>query len=214
MLNNKKYIGIIEHKGKEHTGEHEAIIDRDVWDKAQAIFAVNRRDRAGIQKPNEPDLLKGILYCGHCGCAMTRTYTRKRSGQIYRYYLCTTAIKQGYGACPVGNLATGEIEAQVTARVRHHLANPVVVGRAAEKARLEAEGSGIDPKAVAGQVIALESAWDHLYPVEQARLVRLLVQTVHVMPDGLRIGYREAGFEALVREMAGQQEPSAGKETA
>ena len=90
---------------------------------------------------------------------------------------------------------------QVTARVRHHLANPAVIGRAAEKARLEAEGSGIDPSAVAQQVADLESAWDHLFPVEQTRLVRLLVQTVHVQTDGLRIGYREAGFAALVSEI-------------
>ena len=54
---------------------------------------------------------------------------------------------------------------------------------------------------VAQQTVALESAWDHLFPVEQPRLVRLLVQTVHVLTDGLRIGYREAGFAALVSEM-------------
>jgi len=195
----------IEHKGQDYPGEHEAIISRDLWDKAHAIFAVNRRERAEIQKPTEPDLLKGVLFCGHCGSAMTRSYTKKRKGRMYRYYVCVTAIKQGYAACPVGSLATGEIEAQVTARVRHHLANPAVVGRAAEKAREEA--ADLDPATVAAQAVALEAAWDHLFPVEQARLVRLLVQTVHVHQDGLRIAYRESGFVALASELAVGGEP-------
>jgi len=76
-----------------------------------------------------------------------------------------------------------------------------VVGRAAEKARAEAEDAGIDPAAVVDQVAVLESTWEHLFPVEQARLVRLLVQSVHVLPDGLRIAYRESGFASLAHEM-------------
>jgi DNA invertase Pin-like site-specific DNA recombinase len=205
MLGNRKYLGEVTHRDKVYPGEHKGIIDRSLWDKVHSIIAVNRRARAGIQRPAESDLLKGILFCGCCGSAMVRSYTKKRSGRTYRYYLCNTALKQGYAACPVGGISSGEIEAQIIARVRHHLKTPVVVGRAAEKARLEAEGSGaaIDPAAIARQVADLESAWEHLFPAEQTRLVRLLVQTVHVQPDGLRVGYREAGFASLVHEMAG-----------
>jgi hypothetical protein len=34
LLNNRVYIGEAVHKGTSYPGEHEAIIDRDLWDQA------------------------------------------------------------------------------------------------------------------------------------------------------------------------------------
>ena len=39
LLNNRTYIGEAVHKGTAYPGEHEAIIDRALWDRVHAILA-------------------------------------------------------------------------------------------------------------------------------------------------------------------------------
>src|ERR1700686_3129276 len=47
LLNNPVYIGEAVHKGVSYRGEHDAIIDRRIWDRVQAQFQTNPRKRAG-----------------------------------------------------------------------------------------------------------------------------------------------------------------------
>ena len=46
LLNNRVYIGEAVHKGTAYPGEHEAIIDRTLWDKVHAILRESPRKRA------------------------------------------------------------------------------------------------------------------------------------------------------------------------
>jgi len=43
MLNNRAYIGEAVHKGKSYPGEHDAIVDRNVWDKVHSILKESPR---------------------------------------------------------------------------------------------------------------------------------------------------------------------------
>jgi site-specific DNA recombinase len=47
----------------------------------------------------------------------------------------------------------------------------------------------------------LDPLWDELFPAEQARIMRLLVERVTVTADGLAIDLRTDGFGTVVREM-------------
>jgi hypothetical protein len=47
----------------------------------------------------------------------------------------------------------------------------------------------------------LEPLWDELFPAEQARIVRLLVDRVEVGPAGADIRLRVAGLTSLVRDL-------------
>ena len=47
LLNNRIYIGEAVHKGQSYPGEHEAIIERALWDKVHAILQESPRKRAG-----------------------------------------------------------------------------------------------------------------------------------------------------------------------
>jgi len=99
MLNNRAYIGEAVHKGVCYPGEHDAIIDRDIWDKVHAILTESPRKRASNTRADTPALLKGLLY-GPDGAAFSPTHTRK-GGRLYRYYVSQTVLKHGAGACPV-----------------------------------------------------------------------------------------------------------------
>lgn len=45
-LNLRTYIGEVTHKDKIYRGEHEAIVPRDLWDRAHAILQASPRSRA------------------------------------------------------------------------------------------------------------------------------------------------------------------------
>ena len=52
---------------------------------------------------------------------------------------------------------------------------------------------------------ALEPVWDELYPVEQARILRLLIERIDVAPDGISVTLHAAGIRSLVAELASER---------
>ena len=47
--------------------------------------------------------------------------------------------------------------------------------------------------------------WDELYPAEQARILRLLIERIDVAPDGISVTLHSAGIRSLVAELADQE---------
>jgi hypothetical protein len=54
-------------------------------------------------------------------------------------------------------------------------------------------------------VDALGPVWDELYPAEQARILRLLIERIEVAPDGISVTLHAAGIRSLVAELADQE---------
>jgi hypothetical protein len=146
------------------------------------------------------------MRCTHCSAAMTPSQTRRR-GKLYRYYICLGASRRGHDACPVRSIAAGEVEGLVLGQVRRLLASPELVARSITAVRRESGGAG-DIEFEEGQVIealgALEPAWDELYPAEQARIMRLLIERIDVASDGISVTLHAAGIRSLVAELADQ----------
>jgi len=126
MLNNPLYIGKVKHKDKLYPGEHEAIIEKSLWDEVKN--AIGSEGQSGTSHSKTPALLKGILTCGHCGTRMGITYTKKKSKR-YRYYLCQTAKKKGYAECPIRSVPAGDIENLVLMQIRRMLKTPEMVAQ-------------------------------------------------------------------------------------
>jgi site-specific DNA recombinase len=127
LLNNPIHIGLISHKDKTYPGQHEAIIEKPLWDEVQAsLNDGGQRARANAAKSKTPAMLKGVIRCGHCGTSMGITYTRK-NGRTYRYYLCGRANKSGYDACPVKSVPAGDIEKAVMMQVRRVFQAPEIL---------------------------------------------------------------------------------------
>jgi site-specific DNA recombinase len=112
-----------------------------------------------------------------------------------------SVLRHGAGACPVGRLPAGEIEAAVIDQLRAVFRQPeIVVGtwkaaRQHDQEITEAEARD----ALAG----LNPLWDELFPAEQARIVTLLVERVDIGTDGLNVRLRIDGLAGLSREMLG-----------
>jgi site-specific DNA recombinase len=201
MLRNRAYIGDAVHKSISYPGEHEAIIDRHLFEQVQERLAGNARERANHARAQTPALLKGLIY-GPTGAAMTPSHTRRR-GREYRYYLTAEALHYGHEECPLRSVAAGEVEAAVLGEIRALLRAPEVVARTLKAVREEDEA--IDDAEVVEALQALDSLWDELFPAEQARIVQLLVERVDVAPDRLIVSLRVDGLRSLVDELRGRQ---------
>ena len=197
MLGNRAYIGEAVHKGDSYPGEHDAIIDRAVWDKVHAILTESPRKRAARTRADTPALLKGLLF-GPDGAAFSPTHTRKR-GKLYRYYVSQTVLKHGAGTCPVGRVPAGEIETAVIDQLRAVFRQPEIVAGTWKAAR--SQDSEITEADAHDALARLDPLWDELFPAEQARIATLLVERIDIGTDGLNIRLRMDGLTGLAREM-------------
>ena len=194
LLNNPILIGRVSHKGDTYPGEHEAIIEKTLWEKVQKTLADNTRLRPDETRSKTPVLLKGLIKCGHCGMSMGATFARK-NGKTYRYYLCLQARKSGYDSCPVRSVAAGEVDKTVLARVREMIGDS---GLIVKEASISAEG--------ASSLGNMANLWDELYPGEHARIVRRLIEKVTVYEDRLILSIRKNGVLSLVAELGDEAE--------
>ncbi len=204
IINNRVYLGEAVHKGKSYPGEHAAIIDPGIWDKVHAILAENTVARANGTRTQMPALLMGLIFApgGH---AMTPTHTRK-DGKLYRYYVATDAIRQGYAECAVRSVPAAELEEAIVAQVRHLLRTPEIIARTWAAAKTELN---VPERDVVKTITDFAPLWDELFPAEQARIVRLLVERIDLAPNGMRVRLRAEGLQTLVEELQSREAEAA-----
>jgi site-specific DNA recombinase len=103
VLRNHFYIGMVtDADGNEHPGEHDPIVDRDLFERVQLLLSARARTigkgRGG--RPRGAHLfVGGLLKCGHCHESMLPR-TLKRGQGLYEVYLCSSRVRYGKEACP------------------------------------------------------------------------------------------------------------------
>ncbi|MCE7888123.1 MAG: recombinase family protein [Sorangiineae bacterium PRO1] len=143
LLRNPIYIGKVPHHENLYDGEHEAIVDRELFDRVQArLKAAAAAGGAYVNQQTGmgPALLRGLVRCKACKCAMTATSSSQEliSGATvrYRYYVCCNAVKRGRATCPNPSVPGAELEAFVVGQIKALLSQDeslrAVVGRALE----------------------------------------------------------------------------------
>ena len=199
LLNNRTYVGEAAHKGQVSPGEHQGIVPRELWDRAHAVLQVSPRVRANQNRAQTPALLKGLIF-GVDGRTLSPTHARK-NGRLYCYYVAQRVLKGDAAADDtiVRRVSAAAIEAAVLDQVRALLRQPEIVVGTWRAARRDApdltEGETQDA------LHRLDPLWEHLFPAEQARIVRSLVERVVVGPAGADIRLRLDGLGGLVRDL-------------
>lgn len=199
LLKNRVYRGEAVHKGTAYPGEHDAIIDDNLWDRAHAILQESPRKRANNSRSRTPALLKGLIF-SDTGAAMTPTSTKK-GAKLYRYYVSMDVIRNretGEETAPM-RLAAGMVEDAVVTEVRRILQTPEVVAQVMAALKKE-KGTVLEADAIAA-LHEFSALWAKLFPAEQARIIQLLVRRVTVTAAGLEVDIRREGIAGVIREM-------------
>jgi site-specific DNA recombinase len=92
LLRNPVYIGQVTHKGQVYEGRQQAIVDRALWERVQELLAAksSARERRPIVPGGRP--LAGRLFDDR-GNAMSPTYTVRRGGRRYSYYVSQALLQ-------------------------------------------------------------------------------------------------------------------------
>jgi site-specific DNA recombinase len=128
---------------------------------------------------------------------MTPSHTR-RNGRLYRYYVAMDVLKRGAEPGPVNRIPAGDVERIVVDQLRAILRAPEIVLRTWRKARQKIDN--LTETEVREAIEQLYPLWDELFPVEQARIVGLLVERVDVQEDAVEIHFRVDGLRSLVED--------------
>ncbi|QDU94525.1 recombinase family protein [Lignipirellula cremea] len=139
LLKNVLYAGKVGYKTEVHEGEHDAIVDAETFAKVQRLLT--RNSHGGGPRNKYGAILRGLLRCGACGCAMGHTFSSKGKRR-YRYYVCQHAQKNGRDVCPHPSLSAPAIEKFVVEELRAFGTDPAVVAATlAQVRRLATEGT-------------------------------------------------------------------------
>ena len=128
-------------------GEHiycdaPAIVSIETFDRVQVLLK-SRNPRVNPPRVvTGPILLTGLAVCATCGGSMTLRAGTSRSGEVYRYYSCSSFLKKGRTACRGRSMRTDKLDLLVTQHMAERLLQPErlttllssLAGRRAEKA--------------------------------------------------------------------------------
>ena len=196
ILRNRTYIGLTVHKLEAFPGKHEAIISEALWEDAQAINKEPPRTRARATQAREAALLRGIIY-GPDGSAMTPHHA-ENNGRHYRYYVSMRTIKRGENDGALRRVPAGVVDQAVIDQVRGLVRAPEILARTVR-------ASGLNLAMVTQALGEFDHIWNGLFPEEQARLVRLLVDRVDVREDGVLVRLRSEGLRDVIHHIRGHE---------
>jgi len=203
LLTNVAYLGKVKFEGKLFDGEHDRIVDDDLFQQVQE--RLHRNTSKGERKVRNKNgaLLKGLVQCGSCGGVMIHTYVQKKHSR-YRYYVCAKAHQRGWTKCDTRSVSAPELEGAVIGNIRNIAQDPTVLSEVLqriEECRKPGEAM-TDPAEVQQALLKFDPLWEELTTSEQETFIRSLVAQVRY--DGktgdVTIGFRSEGVKQLCKQ--------------
>ncbi len=205
LLRNQIYLGELSLKGSWHPGAHKAIIDRGLWDQVYAVLTTDPHARATRTRVRSrmDSLLRGLLFAPS-GDPMYTTYTRKKDGHRYQYYISKSAMRFGTAGKKYFRLPAADIDTAVSSQICSVLSSPESIQSVVR--HLQSTGAAVDESATVVAMRRLGNVWDDLFPAERHRIARLMIERVDLISSehtqGIRVAWRELGWNQLIREFA------------
>ena len=108
ILHDRAYIGEVEHKGQWYPGKHRPLVDRETWERVQALL--------GEQVYRTHELTYGsdliTCQCGHKIVGERKIKLTRAGERDYNYYRCSKYSSKGH---PRIRLTEADLDAQVLA---------------------------------------------------------------------------------------------------
>ena len=202
IMSNRTYLGELRHKEVWYQAEHPPLIDQKLWDDVHSIHSTNSRVRANNTRTKTPYLLKGMIF-GPDGRALSPYHTTKKNGRRYRYYVHQREVKEHAGASGIPRLPAADIESAVLEQLRDYLRSPKLVDEILSQTI--AHDPDLNEAAITVAMQRLDLIWDQLFPIEQTRIVKLMIEKIIVSTNKLDVHFRVNGFESLLSDLRNQK---------
>jgi DNA invertase Pin-like site-specific DNA recombinase len=208
LLQNHLYRGEIAHHDKIYPGQHEAIIDAELWQLVQEKLSSNRQARVLGANAEEPSLFAGLIVDGN-GQRMTPTHAVKK-GRRYRYYVSTSLITGSRSDHAKGwRIPAGDVEAFVLDRLRTFFASEPDVGEALACFELDATTL----RSALSKAMQIAEGWATLPPIRIRELVRSVVGIVEIHNERVIASLKRRGIASVLLDntfnLAAIKEPDA-----
>ena len=184
ILSNPIYIGEIHHKGKAFQGQHETIVDRDLWDDVQAGIADNTQGQQRAATVRSPSLLSGRVF-DEAGEPLVATHACKRvlsnvgGGKVrYRYYVSKALQHEGGDGRKGWRIPAMELEKAICEGIACEAERPLVL---VDRAGLQIAADDLPRLEQAASQLAEQLR-------KRARLaVRQIVRRVTIIPTSVMV---------------------------
>ena len=100
------------------------IISTALFEAVQKGLAARNPNVVPPRAVSGPILLTGLAACATCGGGMTLRAGTSRTGQVYRYYSCASAIQKGKLACKGRSIPMAKLDTLVTEHLAARLLQP------------------------------------------------------------------------------------------
>jgi len=183
LLGNAIYRGKVVHKGTVHDGQHEAIVDEELWKEVQRKLAERRNNGSPTRSPKR-SLLAGLIHDGE-GRRMTPSHTNK-GGKRYRYYVTHPSALIGTGAV-AWRISASEVERIVIDRLKGWLVD--------RRAMIDIAGVSAVATALSK---AAQTAADMDRPDRRAAIIAMLLTQIDIMEDSIRVTIDPSGLKQML----------------
>lgn len=138
ILRNPTYVGSLPFRGQVYEAAHEPIVERELYEKAQAVLA--ERGESTWERLTTPSdyILSGLVFCSRCGERFLGTAAHGHGGD-YRYYTCGTRQRKGTARCDQQRIPADKLEEGIVQLTIDELLSGEPFRRAAEAQRAEWE---------------------------------------------------------------------------
>jgi site-specific DNA recombinase len=180
LLSNPIYIGEISHKGARHPGQHEAILERGLWDAVQRQLLDHGPGVPRAAAKVMPSPLKGKLFDA-AGARLTPSHAIKE-GRRYRYYVSHNLVTGTRKDAQEGwRLPAAQIEKLVAVEAAAIFTDRLEIGAALENAGW--------PSARLSAAFADADRWQRRLLAEafRADALAVVVERAELGRDGLRL---------------------------
>ncbi len=102
----------------------EAIVSSATFEAVQRTLKSRNPKVTPPRTVSGPILLTGLATCATCGGGMTMRAGTSRSGDVYRYYSCNSAMKKGKTACKGRSIRMDKLDTLVSKHLAERLLDP------------------------------------------------------------------------------------------
>ena len=204
ILRNPHCLGLIKHKENSYPGEHQAIIQREIWDKVQALLDHNIQGHRAQPRATKTSLFTGILFDA-AGIRYTPTHAKK-NGRRYRYYTSQAVIKKAEKGSTAARIPAHDLETAVVDRIQDWLQSPTELLAALHDETTQAAPNGLLARIIA-QAAKTAQSWHERIAADRVQFLKTIIERVAIHPSHIEICLR---VPAIVHEILGPDPAATG----